>query len=218
VFNEGYAASAGATVTRHDLSSEAIRLGRLLVNLLPEPEALGLLALMLLHESRRRARTSASGDVVLLEDQDRAQWDRELITEGGQLVERALATHRFGPYTIQASIAAVHAEAPDARATDWNEVVGLYDVLSQMDPSPVIALNRAVAIAMRDGPEAGLALVDGLLGRGQLTEYRLAHAARADFLRRLGRRGEARAAYERALELTKQEPERRFLQRRIGEL
>ena len=218
VFNEGYAASAGSTVTRHDLSSEAIRLGRLLVDLLPEPEALGLLALMLLHESRRRARTSASGDLVLLEDQDRSQWDRELIAEGGRLVERALATQRFGPYTIQASIAAVHAEAPDARATDWNEVVGLYDVLSQMDPSPVIALNRAVAIAMRDGPAAGLALVDGLLGRGQLTEYRLAHAARADFLRRLGRRSEARASYERALELTKQEPERRFLQRRIGEL
>ena len=218
VFNEGYAASAGASVTRHDLSSEAIRLGRLMVDLLPEPEAAGLLALMLLHESRRAARTTESGDVVLLEDQNRARWDRALIAEGVALVERALATRRFGPYTIQAAIAAVHAEAPAPDDTDWNEIVGLYDVLLRLDPSPVVELNRAVALAMRDGPAAGLATVDAILGRGELTEYRLAHAARADLLRRLGRNDDARAAYERALALTKQEPERRFLQRRIGAL
>jgi RNA polymerase sigma-70 factor (ECF subfamily) len=186
--------------------------------LLPEPEAAGLLALMLLHESRRAARTTESGDVVLLEDQNRARWDRALIAEGVALVERALATRRFGPYTIQAAIAAVHAEAPAPGDTDWNEIVGLYDVLLRLDPSPVVELNRAVALAMRDGPAAGLATVDAILGRGELTEYRLAHAARADLLRRLGRNDDARAAYERALALTKQEPERRFLQRRIGAL
>ena len=218
VFNEGYAASAGASVTRHDLSSEAIRLGRLLVDLLPEPEAMGLLALMLLHESRRAARATASGDLVLLDDQDRARWDRALIAEGVRLVEQALATRRFGPYAIQAAIAAVHAEAPGPAATDWTEIVGLYDVLLRMDPSPVVELNRAVALAMRDGPAAGLSVVDGILARGELRDYRLAHAARADLLRRLGRTDEARTAYERALALTKQEPERRFLQRRIGEL
>ena len=218
VFNEGYAASAGESVTRHDLSTEAIRLGRLILDLLPEPEAIGLLALMLLHESRRAARTSASGDLVLLEDQDRGRWDRTLIGEGGRLVEQALATRRFGPYTIQAAIAAVHAEAPSAAATDWDEVVGLYDVLREMDRSPIVELNRAVALAMRDGPAAGLAIVDGILARGDLADYRLAHAARADLLRRLDRRDEARASYERALALTKQEPERRFLQRRLGAL
>ena len=218
VFNEGYAASAGETVTRHDLSSEAIRLGRLLVELLPEPEAGGLLALMLLHESRRAARASASGDLILLEDQDRSVWDRALVAEGGRLVEQALATRRFGTYTIQAAIAAVHAEAPSAAATDWDEVVGLYDVLLRLDPSPVVELNRGVAVAMRDGPAAGLAIVERILGRGELQDYRLAHAARADLLRRLGRAAEARAAYERALKLTKQEPERRFLERRMGAL
>jgi len=218
VFNEGYAASAGASVTRHDLSSEAIRLGRLLIDLLPEPEAMGLLALMLLHESRRGARATAEGDLILLEDQDRALWDRTLIAEGVGLVEQALATRRFGPYTIQAAIAAIHAEAPTPDATDWNEVVGLYDVLLRMDGSPVIELNRSVALAMRDGAAAGLASVDAIFARGDLAEYRLAHAARADLLRRLGRNDEARAAYERALTLTKQEPERRFLQRRIGAL
>ncbi len=218
VFNEGYAASAGASVTRHDLSSEAIRLGRLLVDLMPEAEAMGLLALMLLHESRRSARMSASGDLILLEDQDRALWDRALIAEGLRLVERALASGRFGPYTIQAAIGALHAEASTPRATDWNEIVGLYDVLLRMDPTPVVALNRAVALAMRDGPAAGLGIIDDLLARGELKEYRLAHAARADLLRRLGRANEARAAYQRALALTRQEPERRFLERRIGEL
>ena len=218
VFNEGYAASAGASVTRHDLSSEAIRLGRLLVDLLPEPEAMGLLALMLLHESRRSARSDSSGDLILLEDQDRSKWDRALIAEGGRLVERALATRRFGPYAIQAAIAAVHAEAAAAEATDWDEIVGLYDVLLEFDPSPVVQLNRAVAVAMRDGPQAGLRLVDALLDRGPLKDYRLAHAARADFCRRLGRSAEARASYQRALALTKQEPERRFLERRIAEV
>ncbi len=218
VFNEGYAASAGDSVTRHDLSSEAIRLGRLLVELLPEPEAMGLLALMLLHESRRAARASASGDLILLEEQDRSLWDRALIAEGSRLVERALATRRFGPYSIQAAIAANHAEAPSPDATDWAEVVGLYDVLLAIDPSPIVELNRGVAVAMRDGPAAGLAIVDAILDRGELKEYRLAHAARADLLRRLGRAADARAAYERALKLTKQEPERRFLRRRIGAL
>ncbi len=218
VFNEGYAASAGESVTRRDLSSEAIRLGRLLVALLPEPEAMGLLALMLLHESRRAARTSASGDLILLDEQDRSLWDRAMIAEGDRLVRQALETRRFGPYTIQAALAAVHAEAPSPAATDWDEVVGLYDVLLEMDRTPIVELNRAVAVAMRDGPAAGLAIVDGILERGELTEYRLAHAARADLLRRLGRASDARAAYERALTLTKQEPERRFLQRRIGEL
>jgi len=218
VFNEGYAASSGEALTRPDLSGEAIRLGRLLVGLLPEPEALGLLALMLLHESRRAARTSPAGDVILLDDQDRARWNREQIAEGVALVEQALASRRFGPYTLQAAIAAVHAEAPDAGATDWAQIVGLYDVLLRVEPSPVVALNRAVAVAMRDGPAAGLALVDAILARGELADYRLAHAARADLCRRLGQTADARAAYERALTLTQQEPERRFLERRLAEL
>jgi len=218
VFNEGYAASSGALVTRHDLSAEAIRLGRLLVELLPEPESLGLLALMLLQDSRRAARTSASGELILLDDQDRSLWDRKQIAEGTRLVERALSSRRFGPYTIQAAIAAVHAEAPTAAATDWAEIVGLYDVLVQSEPSPVIALNRAVAVAMRDGPAAGLALIDAILGQGDLMDYRLAHAARAELCRRLGKVPDARASYERALALARQEPERRFLERRLAEL
>ena len=226
VFNEGYAASSGASVTRHDLSAEAIRVGRLLVELLPEPEAIGLLALMLLHDSRRAARVNAEGDLVLLNDQDRSKWDRAQIAEGARLVEQALApgppgpstSHGAGPYAIQAAIAAIHAEAPSAVATDWGEIVGLYDVLLQTGASPVVELNRAVAVAMRDGPAPGLALVDAILGRGELVDYRLAHAARADLCRRLGREGDARASYERALALTKQEPERRFLERRLAEL
>jgi RNA polymerase sigma-70 factor, ECF subfamily len=218
VFNEGYAASSGATLTRHDVSGEAIRLGRLLVELLPEPEALGLLALMLLHESRRPARSSPSGEVVLLEDQDRSLWNREQIAEGVQLVERALASRRFGPYTLQAAISAVHAEAPTAAATDWAEIVGLYDALLSLDASPVVELNRAVAVAMRDGPEPGLVLVDAILKRGDLLEYRLAHAARAELCRRLGRTAEAKASFERALALARQEPERRFLEKRLAEL
>jgi RNA polymerase sigma-70 factor (ECF subfamily) len=226
VFNEGYAASSGASVTRHDLSAEAIRVGRLLVDLLPEPEAIGLLALMLLHDSRRAARVNAAGDLVLLSDQDRAQWDRAQIVEGARLVERALAaeppgpatTPRAGPYAIQAAIAAIHAEASSAAATDWDEIVGLYDVLMRTGASPVVELNRAVAVAMRDGPAAGLVLVEAILGRGDLVDYRLAHAARADLCRRLGREADARASYERALALTKQEPERRFLERRLAEL
>jgi RNA polymerase sigma-70 factor, ECF subfamily len=218
VFNEGYAASSGDTLTRHDLSGEAIRLGRLLYELLPEPEAAGLLALMLLHDSRRAARTSSSGELVLLDDQDRSLWNRDQIDEGLQLVERALSTRRFGPYGIQAAIAAVHAAARDAAATDWEEIVGLYDLLILAAPSPVIELNRGVAVAMRDGPAAGLAVVDGILGRGDLVEYRFAHAARADLCRRLGRTADARASYERALTLTRQEPERRFIERRLAEL
>lgn len=218
VFNEGYAASAGDTLTRHDLSGEAIRLGRLLVALLPEPEAMGLLALMLLHESRRPARTSDSGDLILLEDQDRSRWDQDLITEGTALVERALVSRRFGPYTLQAAIAAVHAEATKAADTDWAQIVGLYDILLQAEPSSVVELNRAVAVAMRDGPAAGLLLVNGILGRGELGDYRLAHAARADLCRRLGHAEQARTSYRRALELAEQAPERRFLQRRLAEL
>jgi RNA polymerase sigma-70 factor (ECF subfamily) len=218
VFNEGYSASSGKAVTRHDLSAEAIRLGRLLVELLPEPEALGLLALMLLQESRREARMSKAGDLILLDEQDRSLWNQTLIGEGSELVQRAIDSKRVGPYTIQAAIAAVHAGAPAPADTDWGEIVGLYDVLLRMEPSPVIELNRAVAIAMRDGPEAGLALLDAILERGELSDYRLAHAARADFCRRLGRNAEARASYERALALTRQEPERRFLQRRLAEL
>src|SRR5512134_1571318 len=218
VFNEGYFASSGAELTRHDLSGEAIRLGRLLVELCPEPEAIGLLALMLLHESRRAARSSPSGEIVLLGEQDRSLWDRGLIGEGVALVERALATRRFGPYTVQAAIAAVHAEAPDAAATDWGQIVELYDALSRADPSPVIELNRAVAVAMRDGPEAGLALIDAILARGDLGDYHLAHSARADLCRRLGRRAQAQAAYARALALVQQEPERRFLEGRLREL
>lgn len=218
VFNEGYFASSGETLTRADLSAEAIRLARLLNDLLPESEVAGLLALMLLHESRRAARTSSSGDLVLLEDQDRARWNREQITEGTTLVKRALSSGRFGPYTLQAAIAAVHAEAPDAAATDWAEIIGLYDALLQVNPSPVVELNRAVAVAMYDTPAAGLALIDAILARGDLTNYHLAHAARADLCRRLGRTAEAHAAYERALSLTQQEPERRFLERRLREL
>jgi RNA polymerase sigma-70 factor (ECF subfamily) len=218
VFNEGYAASSGASLTRADLSGEAIRLGRLLVELLPEPEAVGLLALMLLQESRRVARTSPSGDLVLLENQDRSLWNRDLIKEGSALVERALTSRRFGPYTLQAAIAAVHAEAPNAAATDWAQIAGLYDVLMRGAPSPVVELNRAVAVAMRDGPEAGLALIDAILSRGDLEDYHLAHSARADLCRRLGRTAEARASYERALGLTRLEPERRFLERRLDEL
>jgi RNA polymerase sigma-70 factor, ECF subfamily len=218
VFNEGYAASSGASLMRHDLSAEAIRLGRLLFDLLPEPEAAGLLALMLLHESRRAARTSESGELILLEDQDRSRWDQAQIAEGRQLVERALRTRRFGPYTIQAAISAVHADARTAAETDWNEIVELYDVLWRFNPSPVIELNRAVAVAMRDGPAAGLTLVDAILDRGDLPEYRLAHAARADLCRRLGRFEDARESYTRALSLTRQEPERRFLERRLAEV
>jgi RNA polymerase sigma-70 factor (ECF subfamily) len=218
VFNEGYSASSGESLTRADLSGEAIRLGRLLVELLPEPEALGLLGLMMLHESRRAARTSPEGDLILLDNQDRSLWDRALIAEGIQLVERAIASRQIGPYTIQASIAAVHAEAPDAAATDWAQIVGLYDVLRRADPSPVIELNRAVAVAMRDGAERGLALIDQTLARGELTEYRLAHAARAELCRRLGRTADARAAYTRALALTRLEPERRFLERQLAGL
>ena len=218
VFNEGYAASSGTAVTRHDLSGEAIRLGRLLVELLPEPEAIGLLALMLLHESRRAARTSPAGELVLLADQDRALWDQDQIEEGSTLVERALASRRVGPYTLQAAIAAVHAEAPSAGATDWAQIVGLYDMLARVDPTPVVELNRAVAIAMRDGPAAGLTIIDAVLARGELDDYHLAHSARADLCRRLGRQAEARESYERALGLTRQEPERRFLERRLREL
>jgi RNA polymerase sigma-70 factor (ECF subfamily) len=218
VFNEGYAASSGPSLTRHDLSGEAIRLAQLLVELLPEPEAMGLLALMLLHESRRAARASPAGDLILLDEQDRSLWNRDQIADGSALVERALASRRIGPYTLQAAISAVHAEARDAAATDWEQIVGLYDVLARLEPSPVVELNRAVAVAMRDGPEAGLVLVDALLARGELDDYRLAHAARADLCRRLGRKSEARTSYERALALSRQEPERRFLERRLAEL
>jgi RNA polymerase sigma-70 factor (ECF subfamily) len=218
VFNEGYSASSGESLTRADLSGEAIRLGRLLVELLPEPEAVGLLALMLLHESRRPARTSPTGELILLDDQDRSLWSREQIAEGTALVERALASRRIGPYTLQAAIAAVHAEAPAAAATDWAQIVGLYDVLARAEPSPVIELNRAAAVAMRDGPAAGLALIDAILARGDLADYPLAHSARAELCRRLGKTGDARASYERALGLTRQEPQRRFLERRLAEL
>jgi RNA polymerase sigma-70 factor (ECF subfamily) len=218
VFTEGYAASSGGSLTRSDLSAEAIRLGRLLVELLPEPEAVGLLALMLLHDSRRAARTSPTGELILLDDQDRSLWNRNQIVEGASLVKRALLSGRIGPYTLQAAIAAVHAEAPEAAVTDWAQIVGLYDLLVRADPSPVVALNRAVAVAMRDGPLAGLELIDSILARGDLSNYHLAHAARADLCRRLGRTADARAAYERALGLTNQVPERRFLARRLAEL
>jgi RNA polymerase sigma-70 factor (ECF subfamily) len=217
VFNEGYTASSGDELTRHDLSAEAIRLGRLLLGLLPEPEVMGLLALMLLHESRRTARSSPTGEPVLMNDQDRTRWNRELIAEGAMLVERAL-TSRFGPYALQAAISAVHAEAPTAAATDWAQIVGLYDVLVRVEPSPVVELNRAVAVAMRDGPACGVSLIDALLARGELADYRLAHAARAELCRRLGNPAEARASYQRALELTQQGPDRRFLERRLTEL
>ena len=218
VFNEGYSASSGSSLTRVDLSGEAIRLGRLLVGLLPEPEALGLLALMLLHESRRAARTSPTGELILLNDQNRSLWNRDQIREGSALVETALSSRRIGPYAIQAAIAAVHAEAARPDVTDWSEIVGLYDVLLRAEPSPVIELNRAVAVGMRDGPAAGLVLIDTILERGDLHDYHLAHAARADLCRRLGRTAEARASYERAIALARQEPERRFLQRRLAEL
>lgn len=218
VFNEGYSASSGQSLTRADLSGEAIRLGRLVFELLPEPEVAGLLALMLLQESRRAARTTPTGDLILLEDQDRSLWNQEQIAEGLALVDRALASRRFGPYTIQAAIAAVHARAATPDATDWNQIVGWYDLLAQFEPSPVVELNRAVAVAMRDGPEAGLALIDAILERGDLTGYHLAYSARADLCRRLGRTADARAAYEQALALTQQEPERRFLERRLREL
>ena len=218
VFNEGYTATSGESLTRADLSAEAIRLGRLLLQLLPEPEAMGLLALMLLHESRRAARTSDTGEVILLEQQDRSRWSRELIAEGTALVERSLASRRIGPYTLQAAISAVHAEAPTAAATDWSQIVGLYDVLLRADPSPVVELNRAVAVAMRDGPAEGLALIDALLAEGALAEYHPAHSARAELCRRLGRTAAARASYERALALARQEPQRRFLERRLREL
>jgi RNA polymerase sigma-70 factor (ECF subfamily) len=218
VFTQGYAPASGDSVVRGDLAEEAIRLGRLLVELLPEPEALGLLALMLLQDSRRAARTTAHGDLVLLADQDRSRWDRRRIAEGTALLERAVASGQVGPYALQAAIAAAHAAAPTAAATDWDRIVGLYDLLARADPSPVVELNRAVAVAMRDGPPAGLALVEAILGRGQLSDYHLAHAARADLLRRLGRTAEARAAYRRALQLTRQGPERRFLERRLHEL
>lgn len=218
VFNEGYAASSGDSLTRHDLSGEAIRLCRLLAELLPEPEVIGLLALMLLHESRRATRTSASGDLVLLEDQDRTRWNQEQIVEGSALLQRALASRRVGPHIIQAAIAAVHAEAKTCSETDWAQIVALYDVLVRFDPSPVIALNRAVAVAMRDGPEAGLALIDDLLQQGELADYRFAHAARADLCRRLGRIAQAHEAYQRALQLALLEPEQRFLRRRLAEL
>jgi RNA polymerase sigma-70 factor (ECF subfamily) len=218
VFNEGYSASSGASLTRADLSGEAIRVARLLMELLPEPEVIGLLALMLLQESRRAARTSPSGDLVLLEDQDRSLWNREFITEGLALLEHALASTPVGPYTIQAAIAAVHSNAPNSALTDWTQIVALYDVLLRANPSPVIELNRAVAVAMRDGPEAGLSLIDTILASGKLKNYHLAHAARADLCRRLGRVAEARTSYQQALSLTQQEPERRFLERRLREL
>jgi RNA polymerase sigma-70 factor (ECF subfamily) len=215
VFNEGYWASAGESLTRHDLSAEAIRLGRLLTDLMPEPEAIGLLAMMLLHDARRVARTSPAGELVLLDEQDRTLWNRDQITEGLALVERALSSRRVGPYLLQAAIAAVHAEASTAAETDWPQIVGLYDVLLRLDASAVVELNRAAAIAMRDGPAAGLALMDAILARGDLADYHLAHSSRADLCRRLGRIEEAVAAYERAIALTKQAPERRFLERRL---
>jgi len=218
VFNEGYSASSGDSLTRSDLSDEAIRLGRLLAELLPESEVKGLLALMLLQESRRIARTSPTGDLILLEDQDRSLWNRDLIAEGKALAVRALRGRRFGAYTLQAAIASVHAEAPDVAAIDWRRIIGFYDALMRVEPSPVVELNRAVAVAMRDGPEAGLALIDEIIARGDLADYHLAHAARADLCRRLGRTEESRASYETALVLVRQEPERRFLKRRLAEL
>lgn len=218
VFNEGYSASSGDSVTRTDLSSEAIYLGRLLLALLPEPEVMGLLALMLLHESRRLSRTSPDGDLVLLDEQDRTRWNRDYIDEGLALIDRALSSQEVGPFTIQAAIAAVHAGSPDAASTDWTRIVGLYDTLLRITPSPIVELNRAVAVAMRDGPAAGLELVEALLARGELAGYHLAHATRADLYRRLGRTGEAREAYRQALALAQQEPEKRFLQRRLAEL
>jgi RNA polymerase sigma-70 factor, ECF subfamily len=218
VFNEGYSAAAGAEVTRAELTGEAIRLGRLLTELLPEPEVIGLLSLMLLQESRHAARTSPTGELILLENQDRSLWNREQIAEGVALVERALKSHRFGSYTLQAAIAAVHAEAESAAMTDWRQIVALYNQLVRIQPSPIVELNRAVAIAMRDGPEVGLALIDAVFAHGELANYYLAHSARADMCRRLGRTAEARSSYEKALALTQQEPERQFLQERIRQL
>ncbi len=218
VFNEGYSASVGESLIREDLTREAIRLGRLLMELLPDPEVMGLLALMLLHESRRPARTCASGELIVLDEQDRALWDADLIAEGCALIERALTLGRFGPYCLQAAIAAVHAEASTAEQTDWPQIVGLYDVLLRAVPSPVVELNRAAALARRDGPLAGLTLVERILSRGDLQDYHLAHSARAEFCRQLGRFDEARAAWERALELTQQAPERRFIEGRLKTL
>ena len=217
-FNEGYSAAAGAEVTRAELTREAIRLGRLLSELLPEPEVMGLLSLMLLQESRQAARTTPAGELILLENQDRSLWNRERIAEGVALVERALISHRFGSYTLQAAIAAVHAEAESAAATDWRQIVALYNRLARIQPSPVVELNRAVAIAMRDGPGVGLAFIDAALAHGELANYHLAHSARADMCRRLGRIAEARSSYEKALALTQQGPERRFLQERLRQL
>jgi RNA polymerase sigma-70 factor (ECF subfamily) len=218
VFNEGYSAAAGAEVTRAELTGEAIRLGRLLTELQPEPEVIGLLSLMLLQESRRAARTSPTGELILLENQDRSLWNRKQIAEGMALLEKALKSRRFGSYTLQAAIAAVHAEAESVALADWRQIVVLYDRLLQIQPSPVVQLNRAVAIAMRDGPEAGLTQIDAVLERGELANYHLAHSARADMYRRLGRTAEARSSYEKALALTQQEPERQFLQERIRQL
>ena len=218
VFNEGYSASSGESLSRPELSGEAIRLGRLLVDLLPEPEVVGLLALMLLQESRRLARMSPTGELVLLDSQDRGLWNRGQITEGLALVQQAMMSQRFGTYTIQAAIAAVHAGALESAATDWGRIVGLYDLLLRVEPSPVVELNRAAAVAMRDGPQAGLELIDDILAHGELANYHLAHAARADFCRRLGKTAQARDSYERALALTRLEPERRFLEQRLREL
>ena len=218
VFNEGYSASSGESLTRHDLSAEAIRLGRLLVELLPEPEAKGLLGLMLLNDSRRAARTSPDGEIILLEDQDRSLWDREQMDEGRALVEEALRPAKVGRFALQAAIAALHADAPNAESTDWRQIVGLYGLLRLADDSPVVELNRAVAAAMVEGPAVGLRLIDAILDRGELTDYYLAHSARADLCRRLGLTSDARVSYERALALTKQEPERRFLERRLASL
>jgi RNA polymerase sigma-70 factor (ECF subfamily) len=218
VFNEGYSAAAGAEVTRADLTNEAIRLGRLLMELQPDPEVVGLLSLMLLQESRHAARTSPTGELILLENQDRSLWNREQIAEGLALLEKALNSRRFGSYTLQAAIAAVHAQSESVAATDWRQIVALYDGLIRIQPSPVVELNRAVAIAMRDGPEAGLAQINAVLEHGELANYYLAHSARADMYRRLGRTSEARASYEKALTLTQQEPERQFLQERIRQL
>jgi RNA polymerase sigma-70 factor (ECF subfamily) len=218
IFNEGYSASSGNSLTRSDLSAEAIRLGRLLADLLPEAEAIGLVALMLLHDSRRTARSSSDGELILLEDQDRTLWNRAQIDEGKALAERALSSPPLGPYTLQAAISAVHADAPSAAATDWSQIVALYGLLALADPSPIVELNRAVAVAMRDGPAAGLTLIDDIFARGELTDYHLAHAARADLCRRLGKSDDARTAYRKALVLTRQDPERRFLERRLAEL
>jgi RNA polymerase sigma-70 factor (ECF subfamily) len=217
-FNEGYAASAGDSLTRADLSAEAIRLGRLMAEMLPDGEVMGLLALMLLHESRRGARASADGDVILLDEQDRSRWDQSMIAEGGVWLERALATHAFGAYTLQAAIAAVHARSATPADTDWHEIVALYDLLARVEPTSIVMLNRAAAVAMRDGPAAGLVLIDQLFARGELTDYALAWSARGELSRRLGRLTDAREAYRRALTLARQRPERRFLEGRLHSL